>query len=430
VVGVAVAGATDPSRLVTRDRTVVDLPDDASGPQVHFLYVVPRDGQDRSLDLTSVITRSVASWQAWLMRQTGNRILRTDTYRGELDISFFRLATDDAAVASRREYVRDQIEEELHAAGFNSPTKMYSVYYDGSSSWSCGGGDPDPSMRGNFSALYLKGTPPGAPPCASNVLGADPPGYLEFAMLHELVHSLGFVPRCAPHARGDYDAGHVSDSPFDLMWAGPEPWGTNQPQRMQLDVGRDDYFLASVPGCSDLSSSPYLATVHSVSVTVNGPGTVTSNPPGVDCPATCTGSFERPVTLTATATTGAVFVGWKGACAGTGSCVLEGDGSVTATFAYPSHRRTLTLRVRARRATGVLHAVDGHTACHARVSVILERRRSGGWSVVRRVRTTGTGEFVASIPAGRASYRARAPAVTVAGQRCLTAVSRAVPAST
>jgi hypothetical protein len=239
-------------------RVTTDRADDVSGPQVHFLYVVPRDGEDRALDTTSVITRSAASWQGWLKKQTDGRIFQVDTFQGELDISFFRLNTNDAVVASRREFVREQIEEELYNAGYNSPTKMYAVYYDGSSTWSCGGGDPQPTFRGNFSALYLKGAPPGAPPCASNQLGGDPPGYLEFAMLHELVHSLGFVPRCAPHARGDYEAGHVSDSRYDLMWSGNEPWGTNQPDLMQLDVGRDDYYAHGRSDCPDLASSPYL----------------------------------------------------------------------------------------------------------------------------------------------------------------------------
>ena len=424
----ALAPASSPARVVDRERTVSDMPDEISGPQVHFLYVVPRDGEDRALDTTSAITRSVSSWQAWLLKQTGSRILRVDTYRGDLDISFFRLTTNDAVVAARGAFVREQIEEELYSAGYNSPTKLYAVYYDGSSTWACGGGDPQPTFRGNFSALYLKGTPPGAPPCASNMLGADPPRYLEFAMLHELVHSLGFVPRCAPHSRGDYDAGHVSDSPYDLMWSGPAPWGTNEPGRMQLDVGRDDYFMANVPGCPDLSTTPYLTTAHSVSVEVHGPGSVKSSPVGIDCPADCTGTFTGPVTLTASAEPGGVFASWTGACSGTATCVVASGGSVTASFVTPAHRRRVDFRVRGSRGTGVLRVVDDYEACRAGVVVVVERRRKRGWSIVRQLRTDRSGLFAVSIPPGRGLYRARAPETTASGQRCSAAVSRVVAA--
>jgi hypothetical protein len=257
-----------------QERTTSDRPDDVSGPQVHVLYVIPRDGEDRGLDTSGTISRTVDSWQTWLRRQTGGRILRADTFRGALDVSFFRLAASDADVAARGQYVREQLEAELYAAGYTSAGKMYAVYYDGSSTWSCGGADPEPAVRGNFSALYLKGAPPGAPPCASNRLGLDPPGYLEFAMLHELVHSLGFVPRCAPHARGDYEAGHVSDSPFDLMWSGSEPWRTDRPDEMQLDVGRDDYYAHGRSGCPDLASSPYLVDAPEVPAPPAEPGRV------------------------------------------------------------------------------------------------------------------------------------------------------------
>jgi hypothetical protein len=70
-------------------------------------------------------------------------------------------------------------------------------------------------------------------------------------MLHELLHTIGFVPTCAPHFTR---AGHVSDSNHDLMYAGDQPWYPSV-----LDYGHDDYFDAHIPGCPDVSDSPLLA---------------------------------------------------------------------------------------------------------------------------------------------------------------------------
>ena len=179
----------------------------------------------------------------------------------------------------------------------------------------------------------------------------------------------------------------------------------------------------------DLSNSPYLAPLYSVSVTVNGPGTVTSTPAGIDCPATCTGMFQRPVTLTAKPSTDTVFRGWGGACSGADTCVLTGAGSVSASFSPSSHARTLTLRVRGQRATGALRVVDGFEACRVRAPVVVERRGKQGWSSIRRTRTDHAGVFTVQVPSGRKTYRARAPETTADGERCLTAVSRTVAIS-
>jgi hypothetical protein len=67
-----------------------------------------------------------------------------------------------------------------------------------------------------------------------------------------------------------------------------------------------------------------------------GAGEVTSNPTGICCPTSCANSFASGtmVTLTAAANAVSTFVGWSGACSGTGTCVVTMDTnhSVTATF--------------------------------------------------------------------------------------------------
>lgn len=69
----------------------------------------------------------------------------------------------------------------------------------------------------------------------------------------------------------------------------------------------------------------------------SGSGSVQSSPQGIDCGASCSGSFDdgSQVTLTATAAAGSAFAGWSGAgCSGTDACALtmSADQTVTATF--------------------------------------------------------------------------------------------------
>ena len=218
-------------------RSTLDRADDLSGPQVHVMYVLPSDGSDRHLDTEGVLENTIGSWQAWLGGQTGGRVLRMDTHQGTLDITFVRLGRSDATMASYGAYVRDTIEKDLTALGLVVAPKVYAVYYDGGSTFSCGGGAWPPTLPGRVAALYLQGTPPGATPCNTNPFATSPtdaPRYMEFAMIHELMHTLGFVSASAPHFTL---AGHVSDSPTDLMYAGSLPWAP-----ATLDVGQDDYY--------------------------------------------------------------------------------------------------------------------------------------------------------------------------------------------
>jgi PKD repeat protein len=73
----------------------------------------------------------------------------------------------------------------------------------------------------------------------------------------------------------------------------------------------------------------------------NGSGEVTSSPAGIACGDVCAASFDAGtvVTLTATAGSGSTFVGWSGACSGTGTCqvTLDQAHSVTAAFATSVH---------------------------------------------------------------------------------------------
>jgi hypothetical protein len=86
-------------------------------------------------------------------------------------------------------------------------------------------------------------------------------------------------------------------------------------------------------------TAPFTLNEYALTVEKDGTGTgtVTSDPPGIACGATCTNEYDygTVVTLTASADTGSFFRGWSGAgCSGTGDCVvtISAAETVTATF--------------------------------------------------------------------------------------------------
>ena len=369
-----------------RERTLVDMPDDISGPQVHFLYVVPSDGADGQLDANGKMQQSIARIQQWLITQTGNQGLRVDTNNGVPDITFFRMPHTDAQATSANPWPLWVIGEDLVAAGFNNPIKVYAAFYDGHSSWACGGAK-SPALP-KLGAMYLQAWPVhDARPCSDAPgfgTGTDRPGYFEIGLLHEILHTIGFTPRCAPHASQDGYGDHVDDSPTDLMY-GPDAKSTAgwNWSHAVLDYNRDDYYRAHIPGCQDLSDSAYLTPMHSLSVTASGPGTVSSTPAGINCPGTCTATFPGSVTLTATPATGAVFDGWTGACSGTAACVVAGEGSVGASFSQPV---TLTVTVQGKGSVkgGAIACPSTCTATlHAGTSITLKATAAAGYSLER-----------------------------------------------
>jgi phospholipase C len=79
------------------------------------------------------------------------------------------------------------------------------------------------------------------------------------------------------------------------------------------------------------------APTYPVTVSLSGPGTVTSSPAGINCPTTCSAQFEgnSEVVFTAVPAKGYAFTDWGGACSGSMACTVSVSGalSVSAGFA-------------------------------------------------------------------------------------------------
>ncbi len=254
------------------DRAEADRLDETSLDQVRALYVTTSDGPDFARDTDGTICNSLRGVATWFHDQTG-QFLRFDTADGLIDIGFVRLPITDEAMRGTdpgnqtldlgHAFVRERIEREL----ITSPNKLYAVYYEGTSSYACGGGAYPPLIVGRVGAMYLRAQPPGQPdPCDALPWGRASltPGYVDYGILHELVHSLGLVP---PSSSNQHSVGHVFDvasaTPArDLMYsprpAMPDPfWAVTDPAGLVLDLGSDDYY--DTGAADDLATSSLLS---------------------------------------------------------------------------------------------------------------------------------------------------------------------------
>ncbi|HEY5925953.1 MAG TPA: hypothetical protein VIV11_29900 [Kofleriaceae bacterium] len=246
------------------ERGMTDRADDYGLDQIRILYVVPQDGMDRMRDTNGQICNSVRGFATWFHSQSP-AYLRFDTMGGLVDIGFVRLTKTDAAmrgtdpnntsVATGTAFVRNRIELELEAMGMIAENKLYGVYYEGSSVYACGGGAYPPLIIDRVGAMYLGGIPPGVMPNCSDVRpwgqASLVPNYVDYGMLHELVHSMGIVPASAPNeqSQGHVFDGTAAEPSRDLMYSPrttQDPgWAIDAAGGLMLDINNDDYYMTA-----------------------------------------------------------------------------------------------------------------------------------------------------------------------------------------
>src|SRR4051812_46980065 len=150
--------------------------------------------------------------------------------------------------------------------------------------------------------------------------------------------------------------------------------------------------------------------LRTVTVAVAGSGTVTSNPPGIACPGTCSASFPAGSALVFSQLPSdrMVFSHWAGACDGTGKCqvtIARSDVQLQASFRAmfspgfvqsPPSRRTCRVTVpetpsatwpgwseiASFETAQIAHAVDASGAIHIAESkdgVVVHREHGSAW---------------------------------------------------
>jgi len=211
-----------------------DRPDDRDGKQIHFVYAVPIGDENLEYDRDGDIAL-IATWmQEWLRERTG-MAWRFDTHGGEIDVSFLPIrfaASDLDDLDTHLNGIIRQFNDALEAreGGQLDPDKKYAVFfhYDGAEGVFGPAGIADEQMA----VTLIHG------PFHELVAGVA---------IHELLHTLGAVPHCAPHST---PGSHVNDSDLDILGSGGYVDGV-------LDWGNDDYFRHDNVGCLDIEDSPY-----------------------------------------------------------------------------------------------------------------------------------------------------------------------------
>jgi hypothetical protein len=253
----------DQSSDVIAGRSFTDQPDDSAAPQVHVLYVLPRDVKSRDFDVKGTFGDLIKSTNDWLFAKGGKR-LRFDTYKGNLDVTFVRLDETEGQLwmeASDKNKkcgqspcpTMDTLKLLLNAKGFAAPQKAYLIYYGGATipssriAWPyCGTAGHNhfaimqvglvDMMSGQFSCFSTSKT---TLPESGNTAG--------LASFHELFHVLGGVG-ASPNSDGNY--GHIKNDPTDLMGGSQ---GT-----VRLDPGNNDYWRHGQSNYVDLYNSAFM----------------------------------------------------------------------------------------------------------------------------------------------------------------------------
>lgn len=123
------------------------------------------------------------------------------------------------------------------------------------------------------------------------------------------------------------------------VWSTPQALGKGGQNAVYPDVAMPATQVAQVvwlgtDGTNDIVQAlggSYVPLVFTLTVNRTGKGKVSSAPAGIDCGATCTASFTEGtgIQLTAVPDADQNFLGWTGACKGTGECLVTISANTT-----------------------------------------------------------------------------------------------------
>jgi hypothetical protein len=330
-------------------------PNVVAGHPVHWVYAIPSDGQDRLSTLANVMQTDAEEIDAWWRTQDSTRVPRNDLTQfacgQQLDITTVRLAQSGSQLAPLSgRFIA--LFSAVGATFLRSPFTKYAVYYDGpvTDEDVCGQGASESSGFG-VAIVYAQA-------CVGVSTAA--------VVAHEVLHTLGAVPRGAPNECPEESDGHTCDDTSDLMYPSIDDGPLSS---KTLDPGRDDYY-GHDGAWLDTQDSPWLVRLDGqvpLALSVAGTGTVSADVPGLQCAATCTTTWNSGTRLALTATPGrgAKLVRWGSACIGAAGCnvTVSSGAAVSALFAPAVFRLTVDVSGR-----GAVRSSTAGITCRPRCS--------------------------------------------------------------
>ena len=105
-----------------------DQPDVNDDFQIHFIYMLDKDGKDNQWDINGKMERELEELNEEMFRLTGNKQKYKFDYRkdGKLDITFIRLDRKGSQQGWNNSYADFFIQN----LGFNNPKKLYYIWAD------------------------------------------------------------------------------------------------------------------------------------------------------------------------------------------------------------------------------------------------------------------------------------------------------------
>jgi hypothetical protein len=267
---------SDPRYPYQLPRAGADRPDQASGRQIHVVYLVPKDYPDEHLDELGVIEDSMRSSNLWMKQQAGRK-WRLDTYRfswddpataavdpvniNAVDVTFIKSNAPSSALDAIAE-----VESELVRNNLRDANKRYLSYVASNAGGVCGEAwyPFNDGEDGQYSTVYLNS----AAGCRAKDFApnATTPSYTETIAIQEMIHNDGMVPIGAPHGCGPVGLpAHVCNPALSVATPQLDPeWtdvmypfvGLPLSQKF-LDQDHLDYFGHPYP-LRDLDTSVYL----------------------------------------------------------------------------------------------------------------------------------------------------------------------------
>ena len=219
-------------------RSIIDRPDTNDDHQVHFIYVILKNGKDKEWDINGYIEKNALKvnknflkWSAKNKKSNGmgQKFKYAFSKDGKIDVSFARLNLTRKEI-DKPDHPNGIIYRELFRQGFNNPKKVYAIF----SGFKSKHGNSDGGEGGPlFTILYG--------PAIKSYGSKD----MEIVILHELFHTQGAAYDCGKRT---YRGAHVKGS--DVLGSGDVS--------TKIDSKNNTYYRHGIEGCPDLADSVFL----------------------------------------------------------------------------------------------------------------------------------------------------------------------------